>query len=66
MKLILIIILALVLAAGLAQQVHLDPGYVLFVYGTWSVETSLAILLFLSLIAFIGFYFALHGPGKPV
>jgi len=60
MKLILIIILALVLAAGLAQQVHLDPGYVLFVYGTWSVETSLAILLFLSLIAFIGFYFALR------
>ncbi|MEH6502519.1 MAG: heme biosynthesis HemY N-terminal domain-containing protein [Cycloclasticus sp.] len=60
MKLILILILALVLAAGLAQQVHLDPGYVLLVYGTWSVETSLAILLFIGFITFIGFYFALR------
>tara|TARA_R110002096_G_scaffold246654_9_gene438958 strand:- start:4769 stop:5986 length:1218 start_codon:yes stop_codon:yes gene_type:complete len=60
MKLILIIIVALVIASGLAYQVHLDPGYVLLSYDTWSVETSLAVLLFLLFVLFIGFHLSLR------
>ncbi len=60
MKLILIIILALVIASALAYQVHLDPGYALLTYGEFSIETSLAVLLFMSLIVFISFYIALR------
>ena len=60
MKLIIIVIIALVIASGLAYQVHLDPGYALITYGTWSFETSLAILLFITLIAFFALYFSLR------
>ena len=60
MKPILLLILALVIASGLAYQVHQDPGYALLTYGQASIETSLAVLIFLTLIAFIGFYFILR------
>jgi len=60
MKPILLLILALVIASGLAYQVHHDPGYALLTYGQASIETSLAVLLFLTLLAFIGFYFILR------
>ncbi|PHS72938.1 MAG: heme biosynthesis protein HemY [Cycloclasticus sp.] len=60
MKLILIIIAALVIASGLAYQVHIDPGYVQLTYGQWLVETSLAVLLFITAVFFIGFYIALR------
>jgi len=60
MKLILLLILALVIASGLAYQVHLEPGYALLTYGHVSIETSLAVLLFVTLIIFIGFYFSLR------
>jgi len=60
MKLILLLILALIIASGLAYQVHLEPGYALLTYGQLSIETSLAVLLFITLIAFVGFYFLLR------
>jgi len=55
-----IIIVALSVAVGLAYQVHLDPGFALLTYGQTSIETSLAVLLFLTFIAFIIFYFILR------
>jgi Uncharacterized enzyme of heme biosynthesis len=58
MKLIFLIILALIIASGLAYQVHLEPGYALLTYGQLSIETSLAVLLFITLISFFGFYFS--------
>jgi HemY protein len=60
MKLILITVIALIIATGLAYQVHIDPGYALLTYGNWSVETSLAVLLFISFIIFIGSYILLR------
>lgn len=60
MKLILIVIVALIIASALAYQVHLDPGYALITYGSWSIETSIAVLLFVSLITFTVLYFALR------
>jgi len=60
MKLILIATLALIIATGLAYQVHLDPGYALLTYGQLSIETSLAVLLFISLLCFLSFYVALR------
>ena len=60
MKLIFLIILALIIASGLAYQVHLEPGYALLTYGQLSIETSLAVLLFITLISFFGFYFFLR------
>jgi HemY protein len=60
MKLIIVVILALVIATGLAYQVHLEPGYALLTYGDLSIETSLAVLLFITLIGFLGFYIALR------
>ncbi|MBW1803649.1 MAG: heme biosynthesis protein HemY [Deltaproteobacteria bacterium] len=60
MKLILTAIAALIIATGLAYQVHLDPGYALLTYGEFSIETSLAVLIFMSLLLFISFYIALR------
>jgi len=56
MKMILIIVVALVIAVGLAYQVHLDPGYALLGYGDWSVETSFAVLIFAVLVLFAVLY----------
>ena len=53
MKLLLLFIVALIIASGLAYQVHIDPGYALLRHGTWSIETSVAVLIFAILIAFI-------------
>jgi HemY protein len=60
MKFIFIAILALIIASGLAYQVHLEPGYALLSYGNISVETSLAVFLFITSVAFIVFYFTLR------
>jgi len=60
MILVVIVVVALSIAVGLAYQVHLDPGFALLTYGQTSIETSLAVLLFLTFIAFIVFYFILR------
>ncbi|MBV1889175.1 MAG: hypothetical protein KUG67_02915, partial [Proteobacteria bacterium] len=60
MTILIITIVALSVAVGLAYQVHLDPGFALLTYGQISIETSLAVLLFLTFIAFIIFYFILR------
>ncbi|MEO1889946.1 MAG: heme biosynthesis HemY N-terminal domain-containing protein [Cycloclasticus sp.] len=60
MKLIFITIIALVISSVLAYQVHLEPGYALLSYGTLSVETSLAVLVFITLFAFSAFYLTLR------
>ncbi|PCI69925.1 MAG: heme biosynthesis protein HemY [Piscirickettsiaceae bacterium] len=53
MKLLVLFIIALIVASGLAYQVHLDPGYALLTHGTWSVETSLAVLIFAILVLLV-------------
>lgn len=60
MKYIFIAIFALIIASGLAYQIHLEPGYALLTYGTLSIETSLAVLLFIVSLAFMSFYFVLR------
>ncbi len=60
MKLIFLAIFALIIASGLAYQVHLEPGYALLTYGELSIETSLAVLIFLTFITFIVFYIVLR------
>jgi len=57
MKLLLLFIVALIIAIGLAYQVHIDPGYALLRHGTWSIETSVAVLIFAILVAFIALAF---------
>lgn len=60
MKFIFLAICALVIASGLAYQVHLEPGYALLTYGDLSIETSLAVLLFITLIIFVVLYVSLR------
>jgi HemY protein len=60
MKLIIVFIIALTIATGLAYQVHVEPGYALLTYGSLSVETSLAVLAFVTLVSFVLFYIVLR------
>ncbi len=60
MTLTLTFISALIIATGLAYLVHVDPGFVLLTYGDISIETSLAVLLFLMLISFIIFHLSIR------
>lgn len=60
MKMIIVLVIALTIATGLAYLVHEDPGYALLGYGNWSVETSFALLVFCVLLLFIVLYFALR------
>lgn len=60
MRLTLTFISALIIATGLAYLVHIDPGFVLLTYGNISIETSLAVLVFLILISFIIAYLGLR------
>ncbi|ORU90073.1 MAG: hypothetical protein A6F71_03680 [Cycloclasticus sp. symbiont of Poecilosclerida sp. M] len=59
MKIILLFVIALGVATGLAYLIHLDPGFVLVTYGVWSLETSLAVFLFVIVVSFFGLYLAL-------
>lgn len=60
MKMIILLVLALCIATGLAYLVHEDPGYALLGYGDWSIETSLALLLFGALVLFGALYVLLR------
>jgi HemY protein len=71
MKIIILFVIALSIATGMAYLIHLDPGYVIFTYGVWSLETSLAVFIFVILVSFAGLYMLLrtvlnvkHAPKK--
>ena len=60
MKMIIVLVVALSIATGLAYLVHEDPGYALLGYGNWSVETSFALLVFCILVLFVVLYLILR------
>lgn len=59
MKLALLIIVVLAVAAFATPYLQQDPGYVLLSYGPWSVEMSLAVAGLIIIIAFLTVNFAL-------
>lgn len=60
MKLLLTSLLVLIGAVALALFIKDDPGYVLITAGAWSVETSLALLTFVLLLAFAALYYTIR------
>jgi HemY protein len=56
MRFLLLALLVLAGAAGLALLARHDPGYVLFAYGGWTAETSLALVVVGLLLAFVALY----------
>ncbi|MCF6211965.1 MAG: heme biosynthesis protein HemY [Gammaproteobacteria bacterium] len=59
-KLLLICMLALIGAAVLALLIKDNPGYVLIGVGPWSVETTLALLVFFLSLVFAALYFTIR------
>ncbi|MBE0509809.1 MAG: heme biosynthesis protein HemY [Chromatiales bacterium] len=60
MKFLFAALLALTLGVSLTLLAQRDPGYVLFSYLGWTVETSLTVYLLLQILAFALFYFGLR------
>jgi HemY protein len=56
MRFLLLTLLVLAGAAGLALLARQDPGYVLFAYRGWTAETSLALVVVALLLAFTALY----------
>jgi HemY protein len=56
MRLLLVLIIALAASAGIALLVKDDPGYVLITVGQWTVETTVAVLVIVLLVAFVVLY----------
>ncbi len=61
MKLLIGLVMVLLAAAALALLLMDDPGYVLIGYGHWTLETSVAVAVVVSLLAFIALYYTLRG-----
>jgi len=59
-KMLLISLLALIGAVALALLIKDNPGYVLIAVGSWSVETTLALLVFVLLAVFAVLYFVIR------
>jgi len=59
-RLLLISLLALIGAVALALLIKDNPGYVLIAVGPWSVETTLALLVFALLLVFAALYFTIR------
>jgi HemY protein len=71
MKLLIIIAIALLFGGGLIWMANYDPGFVLFQYDGWSVETSLVAFLVAFVVLVLVAYWALKSvvlikqtPGK--
>ncbi len=56
MKLVLYIVLALLAAAGLALFAKQDPGYFMVTLYGWTIETSAAFAIIVTLLTFVAFY----------
>jgi len=73
MKLLTTIILALFAAAGIGLILSEDPGYTMISMGSWTIETSVAVLVVFILLVFVILYFLVRltlgillAPGKAV
>lgn len=71
MKLLIIIAIALVIGGGLIWLAEFEPGYVLFQYQGWSLETSVVVFLVAFVLLVVAGYIALRSlvllrqsPGK--
>lgn len=71
MRLLLAGLFVLIASVGFSLLAQRDTGYALLAYGEWTVETSLAVLLLATLMAFVVFHFllrlvlsGLHLPGR--
>lgn len=64
MKWLFVTLIALSAGAALAVILHNDPGYVLLRYGPWSVEMSLAVLVFFAVVLCTTGYWAIRLIGK--
>ncbi len=60
MKWLITLIIALFVSVSVALIVHQDPGYVLFGYGHWTVETTLALFIVVLLLSFLTVYYSLR------
>ena len=60
MKLLLYSLVVLIGAAALAVLIKDDPGYVLISAGPWTVETTLALLVFALALLFAALYFTIR------
>ncbi len=57
MKRLIILVLALFVAVSLGLMAHRDPGYVLFGYGAWTVESSLSLFFLVLVFTLFVFYY---------
>ena len=71
MKLLIIIAIALVIGGGLIWLAEFEPGYVLFQYQGWSLETSVIVFLLAFVLLVVAGYIGLRSlvllkqtPGK--
>lgn len=60
MKLLIIIALALLIGGGLMWLAEFEPGFVLFQYGSWSLETSLVVFLVAFVLLVVAGYISLR------
>lgn len=61
MKLLIGIVVVLLAAAAVALLLMEDPGYVLIGYGHWTLETSVAVAVVVTIVAFIALHYGLRG-----
>lgn len=60
MKFLVYLLLALVVAVGFGLLLVNEPGYVLIGYGTWTLETTVSLLLFTLIAGFAALYLLLR------
>lgn len=60
MKLLIGIVVVLLAAAALSLLLMEDPGYVLIGYGHWTLETSAAVAVIVTVLAFLVLYYGLR------
>ncbi|KAA3629245.1 MAG: heme biosynthesis protein HemY [Proteobacteria bacterium] len=60
MKLLIGIMVVLLAAAGLSLLLMEDPGYLLVGYGHWTLETSVAVAVIVTVLTFLTLYYALR------
>lgn len=60
MKTLIVVAIALLFGAGLIWVAEFEPGFVLLQYGSWSLETSLIVLLAAMFVLLIAGYIALR------
>ncbi|MCG2634814.1 MAG: hypothetical protein J4A00_07875 [Gammaproteobacteria bacterium] len=60
MKLLLILLVALALGAGIGLLLQGEPGYLMIAHGNWRIETSVIV----ALLAVAGLFLLLHGVSR--